>query len=93
MSKGQLNSGSARTIGEVASKIVANLKFRRQVIRLRQQGDSVLGEVLDHIGAKHGIQTSIEQTVDRFAEIEPEVLEAASAEKFCPAPLHEVGDG
>ena len=79
-----------RPIGQIAAEVVADLRFRRQVIRLRRQGDRVLCEVFAHLGAKHGIQTSIEQTVEHFAELEPETLQATGGDGFSPAPIHEV---
>ncbi len=86
----QTNSGTFRPIGAIAAEIVADLKFRRQVIRLRQQGDRVLCEAFAHIGAKHGIRTSIEQTIDHFAEIDPEALQATGSDDFPPLPIHVV---
>ena len=79
-----------RSIGAIAAEIVADMKFRRQVIRLRRQGDRVLCEAFAHLGAKHGIQTSIEQTIERYAEIDPEALQAAGGDDFWPAPVHGV---
>ncbi len=78
-----------RPIGQIAAEIVADLKFRRQVIRLRRQGDRALCEAFAHLGAKHGIQTSIEQTIERFAELDPKTLEAAGGNKFLPSPHYE----
>ena len=79
-----------RSIGAIAAEVVADLRFRRKVQRLHRLGDRVLCEAFAHLGAKHGIQTSIEQTVERFAEIEPEALEAAGGDTFSPVPIHEV---
>ncbi len=72
-----------RPIGAIAAEVVADLKFRRQ-------GDRALCEAFAHLGAKHGIQTSIEQTVEHFAEIDPETLEATGGDDFPPLPIHEV---
>ena len=83
--------GEFRSIGAIAAEIVAGLKFRRQVIRLRRQGDRALCEAFAHLGAKHSIQTSIEQTIEHFIELEPEILEAAGGDRFPPNPLYEVG--
>ncbi len=82
--------GELRPIGAIAAEIVSDLRFRRRVIRLRQQGDRALCEAFAHLGAKHNIQTSIEQTVERFADLEPEDLEAAGGDVFPPAPIHGV---
>ena len=82
--------GSLRPIGEVAAEIVADLRFRRLVQRLHALGPRVTGEAFAHLGAKHGIQTSIEQTVEHFTELEPETLQAAGGNDFWQPPLHGV---
>ena len=82
--------GELRPIGAIAAEVVADLRFRRKVQRLHQLGDRVLGEVLAHLGAKHGIQTSIEQTVEYFAKLEPETLQATGGDDFWQPPLHGV---
>ena len=82
--------GSLRPIGEVATEIVADLRFRQLIKRLHALGPRVTGECLAHLGAKHSIQTSIEQTVEHFAELDPEALEATGANRLWPAPLYEI---
>jgi len=80
-------------IGQIAAEVVADMRFRRQVLRLHRLGPRVTGEVLAHLGAKHGIQTSVEQTVEHFAGLDAAALAAAGAGDFWPLPLHEVKDG
>ena len=82
--------GGFRRIGPVAAEVVADLRFRREVQRLHRRGDRVLAEAFAHLGAKHGIQTSVERTVEHYAEIDPEALEAAGGDDFWPAPIHGV---
>ena len=82
--------GELRPIGPIAAEVVADLRFRRKIQRLHQLGDRVLGEVLAHLGAKHGIQTSIEQTVEHFAKLEPKALQATGGDEFPVVPLHGV---
>jgi hypothetical protein len=82
--------GRLRSIGRIAAEVVADLRFRRKVQRLHRLGDRVLGELLAHLGAKHSIQTSIEQTVEHFAELELETLQATGGDEFPVVPLREV---
>ena len=82
-----------RTIGAKAAEIVADLKFRRQVIRLHRQGPRAVGEFLAEIGAEFSVQTPIDKKLDIYAEIDPEILEAAGGDEFWPAPIREAGDG
>ena len=79
-----------RPIGPIAAEVVAGLRFRRKVQRLHRLGDRVLAEALAHLGAKHGIQTSVERTVEHFAEIDPEALEVAGGDDFWQSPFHGV---
>ncbi len=84
------NFGTFHPVGELAAEIIANLRFRQLVERLHALGPRVTGECLAHLGAKHSIQTSIEQTVEHFAELDPEVLETTGGDRFWPIPLHKV---
>ena len=82
--------GELRSIGQIAAEVVADLRFRRKVIRLHQQGPRAVGEFLAGLGAELGVQTPIERKLDTFAEIEPEALQAAGGDDFWPAPVHGV---
>ncbi len=79
-----------RPIGPVAAEIVANLRFRRQVLRLHRLGPRVAAELLAEIGAERGIQTIIDQKLDRYAELDPEALAATGGDGFWSLPLREV---
>ncbi len=82
--------GELRPIGPIAAEVVADLRFRRQVQQVHRLGDRVLGELLAEIGAERGIQTVIDQKLDRYVQLDPEAIEAAGGDDFWPAPLHEV---
>ncbi len=82
--------GSLRPIGQIAAEVVADMRFRRQVQQLHGRGDRVLGEFLAEIGAERGIQTVIDQKIDRYAELKPETLEIAGGDDFWQPPLHGV---
>ncbi len=56
-------------------------------------GDRALGEFLAELGAERGITTIIDQRLERYAELESEVLQAAGGDEFWPTPVREVGDG
>ena len=90
MSKEQPDSGTFRPIGQIAAEVVADLRFRRKVIRLHRQGPRAVGEFLAGLGAELGVQTRIDQELERYAQLEPEVLEAAGGDDFAPVPIHEV---
>ncbi len=79
-----------RLIGEVAAEVVADLQFRRQVQQVHRLGDRVFGELLAELGAERGIMTIIDEKLARYAELEPETLEATGGDDFWPVPLHGV---
>ncbi len=79
-----------RPIGEVAAELVADMKFRRQVLRLHNLGPRAVGELLAEVSAERGIRTVVDQKLSRYATIESEALEATGGDGFWPAPLHEV---
>ena len=92
-SKPPATSGTLRPIGEIAAEVVADLAFRRKVELLHSLGPRVTAELLAEIAAERGIQTVIDQKLDRYAELDPEAIEATCADGFSPIPLHEVRDG
>lgn len=77
-------------IGPIAAGLVADLRFRRKVQRVHRLGDRVFGELLAEIGAERGITTIIDQKLERYAELEPETLEAASGDDFPSLSMHGV---
>ena len=76
-------------ISLASSEVVADLKFRRQCQRLHALGPRVLDELLAELGAEHGIQTVIDQKLDRYAGLDPEAHEATGGNQFWALPLHE----
>ncbi len=84
------NSGVLRPIGRIAAEIVADMRFRRKVQRLYRRGDRVLGEFLAELSVERDIGTIIDQKLDRYTELEPEILEAAGGDAFWQPPIHEV---
>ncbi len=79
-----------KSICAVAAEIGARLHFRRQVERLHRLGPRATAELLAEIGAERGIQTVIDQKLDTYIELDPEVLETAGGDVFSPLPIHEV---
>ena len=79
-----------RPIRSIAAEVVVDLRFRRKVQQVHRLGDRVFGELLAKIGAERGITTIIDQKLERYAELEPETLEAAGGDDFWQPPIHEV---
>ncbi len=75
---------------EPVGQIVADMRFRHQVLRLHRLGPRVTAELLAEIGAERAIQTVIDQKLDRYAELEPEALAAAGGNDFWVVPIREV---
>ncbi len=76
--------------GPIAAEVVADMRFRHQVLRLHRLGPRVTAELLAEIGAERSIQTVIDQKLDTYAELEPEPLEVAGGDDFWSVPIHGV---
>ena len=74
----------------MAAEVVADLRFRRQVLRLHRLGPRVTAELLAEIGAELSIMTVIDQKTDTFTELEPQSLEATGGDRFWPVPVRKV---
>ncbi len=82
--------GQLRPIGAIAAEVVADLQFRRKVIRLHRQGPRAVGEFLAEIGAERGITTFIDQKIDTDLDVGAGALDATGGDGFWPAPVHGV---
>ncbi len=82
--------GEFRPIRQVAAEVVADMMFRRRVQQVHRLGDRVFGEFLAELGAERGIQTVIDQKLNKYASLNPETLEATGGDESWPVPLHEV---
>ncbi len=82
--------GTLCSIGAIAAEIVADMRFRRQVLRLHRLGPRVTAELLAEIGAERSIQTIIDKKLDTYVELDPEAIEATGGDKFWPVPIHGV---
>ncbi len=79
-----------RPPSQIAAEKVADLRFRRQVQQLHDRGVRVVAELLAEIGAERSIQTVIDRKLDVYADLDLEALEAASGDRFWPAPIRGV---
>ena len=77
----------------IAAEVVADIRRRRHVQEVHRLGVRVFGELLAEIGAERGITTIINQKLERYAELDSEVLEVAGGDEFWPTPVREAGDG
>ncbi len=82
--------GSLRSIGAIAAEVVADMRFRRRVLRLHRLGPRAVGEFLAALGAERSIRTIIDQKLDTYAELEPEALEVTGGDRFWPVPVRKV---
>ena len=71
-------------------RVIADLRRQRHVQKLHRLGPRVIDALLIEIGAERSIMTLIERKIEVYAELEPEVLEAAGGDKFWQPPLRGV---
>ena len=79
-----------RPIGPIAAEVVADMRFRHQVLRLYRLGPRVTAEFLAELGAERSIMTLIDPKLDTYAELEPETLEVTGGDGFRPVPVRKV---
>ncbi len=84
------NSGTFHPIGQIAAEIVSDMRFRREVKRLHELGPRVLAECLGELAAERGIRVIVERKIDKYAELDPEALQATGGDRFWQPPLHGV---
>ncbi len=76
--------------GQIAAEVVADMRFRHQVLRLHRLGPRVVGELLAELGAERSIQTVIDEKLDTYTELDPGTLEATGGDGFWPLPVRKV---
>ena len=81
-----------RAVGEVAADIVMDIRFCRHVEQLHANGPRVVAELLAEISAERGIRTIVEQKLERYADLDPGVVDALGARDLDP-PLTVVTGG
>ncbi len=76
--------------GQIAAEVVADMRFRHQVLRLHRLGPRVTAEFLAELGAERSIQTVIDQKLDTYAALDPETLKVTGGDGFWPVPVRKV---
>jgi hypothetical protein len=73
--------------------VLADLRFRRLVAQVHALGPRVMAEFLAELGAERTLRTPIEIKLERFAALDPVVLQALAADRFACVPIHLVQQG
>lgn len=84
------NSPNAQFQGPRASDVaetVAHLHFRRNVERVHGLGARAVAELLAEVGAERSIQHLIDRKVERYADLDPDVIQALGGDQFASTPL------
>ena len=77
-------------LGEATEDLVANLIFQRNVEKLHALGPRVVGELLAEIGEQRSCRTFIDQRLEAFAVLDPEILRELDSDQFPRPPLYGV---
>lgn len=80
----------ARSIGEVVTDLVDDLKFHHQVERLHRLGPRASGELLLEIAECLGTRTFIDRRLKAYAALDPDVVKELGANEFPRPALYEV---
>jgi hypothetical protein len=63
-----------------------DLGFERNVEKLLAQGPRALAEMLIHLGIETMHRTTIDQMVEKYAQLDPAVVKALDGDRFAPLP-------
>ena len=69
---------------------LSDLRFQRAVIQLHALGPRAVGEFLAETGERHRCRAWIDQRLDAYRRLDPELLQALGGEHFPPPPIHVV---
>ncbi len=90
MSRALADIGQPQTLGEVIDDIVDDLKFHRQAERLHRLGPRAVGELLIEIGEQRSCRTFIDQRLDAYSRLDPELIRKLGGNEFPRPALHQV---
>jgi hypothetical protein len=83
-------SGQPRRLGKVVTDLVDDLRFRRQVGKLHALGPRAMAELLAEIGEQRACRTFIDQRLEAYSELNPELVKALDGDEFPRPPIYEV---
>jgi len=86
----QVDSNPLRPVGSIAQQIVADLAFQRRLKKLHALGPRAVGEFIAELAAKTGSASVMDDQLDNYLRLDPQVVMALGADRFPPFPLHEV---
>ena len=81
------NANAAPRQREDAAEMVADLRFRRNVERVCSLGTRAVSELLSEIGAERAIQHLVDRKVERYADLDPDLVQALGGNRFAKPPL------
>ena len=84
---------SWQTIGHADARIVADLKFRRQVEHLHRLGPQAIGHFLAELGVDELVLSKLEGHLDRYEQLDPEVVAAVGGKDWPPNPMTMIDGG
>jgi hypothetical protein len=73
------------------SQYLVRLRRQRLVERVHRLGARPLFELIDEIARHYGLADDIDQRLERYAALDPDILSAVRADRFPPPPLRAVG--
>ena len=80
--------GTLRSLDEVVDDLVNELRFHCRVEKLHALGPRVVGELLAEIGEQRACRTFIDQRLEAYAALDPEILRELGGDQFPRPPLH-----
>ena len=78
------------SVGAEAAALIADLKYRAKVKCLLALGDRPIAEMIAELVTAHGLETAVDQLLDKYLSISDEALDLVNGRDFSPLPLHEI---
>lgn len=77
-------------VSEVARDVMRELRFRRAVAKVHSLGPRVMAELLAELGARYLQRRAVEDAVEGYAALDPDVIRALRADEPLPPVIRQV---
>lgn len=82
--------GRMAPVSDVAQDILRELRFRRAVAKVHALGPRVVAELLAELGARHLQRRAVDDLVECYATLDPDVIRALRADEPLPPVIRPV---
>jgi hypothetical protein len=85
-----LNNSPRPTLQARRAAEARRLRRQRYAARIRTLGERVLFEIFDHIAGRFGLEDEVDHLLDRYADLDLDLLRTLGAGKLSAPPIRQV---